>query len=140
MTTGIRNERLVKHREMARRALEMRIAGHTYDAIAAAIGYSDKSHAHRAVQNLQKKRIAATVDEMRELENARLDALQAAIWDTATAADLAAIEQVRRLMERRAKMNGLDAPTKQEVTGADAGPVEFVVKLGKNAANDHAGT
>lgn len=38
---------------------------------------------------------------------------------------LAAIDRLLKIEERRAKLLGLDAPKKTELTGADGGPVEF---------------
>jgi hypothetical protein len=36
-----------------------------------------------------------------------------------------AVDTVLRLMDRRAKLNGLDMPTKAEVTGAGGGPLQM---------------
>jgi hypothetical protein len=57
---------------------------------------------------------AANVEELRLRECAKLDALEDAIWVKAEAGDLKAQEGVLRLMTRRAKLMGLDAPVKTE--------------------------
>jgi hypothetical protein len=49
---------------------------------------------------------------MRALENARLDRAQTAIWSKVIAGDLASIDVFLRISQRRAKMNGLDEPTR----------------------------
>jgi hypothetical protein len=36
-----------------------------------------------------------------------------------------AVDTVLRLMDRRAKLNGLDMPAKAEVTGANGGPLQM---------------
>jgi hypothetical protein len=52
------------------------------------------------------------VDEMRELENARLDRAQTAIWTKVLNGDLKALDAFLKISQRRARLNGLDAPTK----------------------------
>ena len=49
-------------------------------------------------------------DEVRALELARLDALLAALWPQQ--GEPAVVDRVLRIMERRAKLLGLDAPTR----------------------------
>ena len=49
--------------------------------------------------------------EMRELEGARLDRAQAAIWTQVLEGDVKAVESFLRISQRRAKLFGLDAPT-----------------------------
>ena len=81
---------------------------------------------------------AAEASAYRQEENERLDALLAAAWPMATelrpvlnkdgdevaqSIDLKAVDTVLKLMDRRAKLNGLDMPVKAEVTGADGGPL-----------------
>jgi hypothetical protein len=50
------------------------------------------------------------------MELARLDRLQAAVWGDAIAGDIAAIHTVLKIMERRAKYAGLDAPTRAAIS------------------------
>jgi hypothetical protein len=47
---------------------------------------------------------------LRVLEAGRLDQLQLAIWKSALAGHLGAIDRVLRIMERRARLFGLDTP------------------------------
>jgi len=51
------------------------------------------------------------VDELRSVENARLDRAQAAIWTAVLQGDLKAIDTFLKISARRARLNGLDAPT-----------------------------
>jgi VIT1/CCC1 family predicted Fe2+/Mn2+ transporter len=58
--------------------------------------------------------------QIREVEMARLDALQAAAWRSAIGTgkrQLAAIDRIIRIMERRARLLGLDSPTRIEIPG-----------------------
>ena len=49
------------------------------------------------------------------LELARLDVAQRAIWKKVVKGDLAAIDRLLKIMQRRAKLIGLDAPVKLDV-------------------------
>jgi hypothetical protein len=52
--------------------------------------------------------------ELRALEALRLDQLQAALWERATDGDVRAIDRILRIMERRARLLGLDEPERRE--------------------------
>ncbi|WP_329126059.1 hypothetical protein [Streptomyces sp. NBC_01353] len=83
---------------------------------------------------------AAEVSVYRQQENERLDALLTAAWPQATKPrpvldkegqvvaheiDMRAVDTVLRLMDRRAKLLGLDMPVKAEVTGPDGGALQL---------------
>jgi hypothetical protein len=55
------------------------------------------------------------VTSYRTLEAERLNALQVAIWDRAIEGDLKALDRVLAVMARRAKLLGLDQPSRSEV-------------------------
>ena len=59
------------------------------------------------MKNALEDRQVETIDELRQLEVDRLDALQVAIWDDAMKGDLAAVKAVLRLVHLRAKILGL---------------------------------
>lgn len=107
------------------------------------LGYSSPNAARKdLVRALQAHRDeeAAEVSIYRQQENERLDALLEAAWPRATqpspvldkdgevidhVLDMRAVDTVLKLMDRRAKLNGLDMPTKAEVTGANGGPLQM---------------
>ena len=102
-----------------RQVIELRRAGLTFDVIAQQVGYSNASGAHHAYRRaLQRTLNEAGVDEMRQTELDRLDRLQRFAWTAAAQGDLKAIDAVLRIMQRRARLLGLDAPARvqQEVT------------------------
>jgi hypothetical protein len=99
-------------------ALALRKAGLTYQAIADAIGVT-KNAAWKLVGVALKETIQEPADELRTLELERLDALSEVLWPMAMAGDLHAHDRYIRLMERRAKLLGLDAPVRKELTGKD---------------------
>ena len=91
-------------------ALGLRQSGKTFAEIAAQLGYSDPSGARNAVLAALRDNVTEPNAEMRTLELARLDALHEALWVKALGGDLGAIDRILKLMERRAKILGLDAP------------------------------
>ena len=98
------------------RAVELALQGRSYDAIARELGLANRGTAWRTVQRALRQRVLAGVDELRDVELARLDALQTAAWARAEGGDLAAIEAVLRIMDRRARLLGLNI-CKQTGTG-----------------------
>lgn len=98
-------------RDKQRRALELRAEGRTLADIADELGYADKASAHNAITRTLDRHESAAVDELRALEGARLDLLQKAVWPLAMAGDLAAVRECVRIIDRRARLLGLDAPT-----------------------------
>jgi hypothetical protein len=94
-----------------RKALELRRAGVAYDVIAQNLGYTGASGAWTAVQRALKRTLReAGAEQVRDQELDRLDRMQQAVWGRALQGDLPAVGTVLRIMERRAKMLGLDAP------------------------------
>ena len=97
------------------KALELRKAGVSYDEIARTLGWKHRNGAYYAVKSALKtvKREPAT--ELLTLELERLDALFWAMYPKAKHGDYGAVDRCIKLMERRAKLLGLDAPEKQEL-------------------------
>jgi len=107
-----RRDRRMEEAQRRRRALELRVAGATYEEIAEALGYSSRSAAWKAVWRAYRQGLRDPAEHLRELESERLDRLQKAWWGKALSGDVGAFRYLLRLMERRAKLLGLDAPTK----------------------------
>lgn len=102
-------------------AINLRRRGLTYSEIAQQVGYSDHVGAMRAVKRGMQKALQEPADELREIEASRLDLAQAKVWPKVEQGDMKAIATLLRIMERRAKLLGLDAPTviQQDVTVFD---------------------
>lgn len=96
-------------------ALALRKRGASYDAIAAALGYAGKSGAFKAVLRALHETLVEPTAEVRALELERLDHMPAAVWTAALTGDIPAQQQVLRLMDRRARYLGLDAPSKIDI-------------------------
>jgi hypothetical protein len=99
-----------------RQALEFRRAGMTYEAIADRLGYANKSVAFKLIDRALKRTNQGEAEDVRALEVDRLDRLQMGLWANAIAGDVASARTVIRLMERRSRLLGLDAPTKIDAT------------------------
>ena len=100
------------------KVLELRRAGLTWQRIAEETGYADHTGAYAAYKRAIKRTMQQPADELREQEIDRIDRLQLALWPKAMKGDERSISTIVRLMERRAKLLGLDAPTRiqQDVT------------------------
>jgi uncharacterized small protein (DUF1192 family) len=137
--------RFVKSLETAKRdaeAAQLRAEGKTYDQIAEALDFSDRSLARRAVERALAATVREPADELRQLELIRLDALWVEAVKVMTSEHitvnngrvieidgvplkddgptLSAIDRLLKIMERRAKLVGLDSATKVEVLSVDA--------------------
>jgi len=97
-------------------ALELRKAGVPYLRIAEVLGYASGSGAHKAVATALKKTLQEPADDLRRLELERLDAMLSAIWASVKQGQYGAIDRAIKIMERKAKLLGMDAPTRTDLT------------------------
>lgn len=104
----------VRIAERREKAIQLRIAGSTYEKIAELLHYEGgRAQVYNDIQRAraqQNKQVDAALDELRELEAERYDRLQAAHWSAALQGDEKSANVVLRVFERRAKLFGLDAP------------------------------
>ena len=119
-------------------ALALRKQGLDYAEIARRVGYSNRGNAYHAViQELSQLRHEAG-DEVLALELARLDALLNAIWPAAMKDKNDAVDKVLRIMQRRARLMGLDKQgtekTKTEsITSVQIKTIVAVMPLGSQS-------
>lgn len=149
--TGPGVARMLVGLERSRLALDYRLRGTDYTTIAAALGYGrvkdghfipNRSGAFKAVQRALVHTLQEPADQLRQLEMARFDQLLAAVWPRATAGDTTAIGTALSIIERKARMVGLDAPQKQQVSGDLTFRVEYaddVTPLPDGEANGNNG-
>ena len=104
-------------------AIRLRRQGLTYEEVAKAVGYSSAPVAWTAVKSGMTKALREAADDLREFEAQRLDVAMAAIWDDVLTGDRSAIMCLVKLIQERAKLFGLYAPTtiKQEITVYEGG-------------------
>lgn len=118
-----------------RRVIEMRRAGATFDDIARALGFSNGSGAWQAYQRAMKRALTeAGTEEIRQLELDRLDRLQGAVWNDAMRGDRSAIQTVLKILDRRARYLGLDAPIRQEVKVEQVDPASIDAEVARLVA------
>ncbi|MFJ3923025.1 hypothetical protein [Streptomyces sp. NPDC090022] len=122
------------------KAAQMRARGATYQEIADALGYYDKSHAWRQLQAVRKRVLKPAVEEMVAVEMEQLDQLYVAALEILERSHLAisqgkvmvdaegrpilddgprlaAIREMRMLRESYRKLYGLDAEKKVNISG-----------------------
>lgn len=118
--------RKIEAAERRIQALDLRKAGLTYQAIADRLGFKSPASA--------KKTVDTALDEMREiyreqaeqlieLECQRLDRLLQGLWLKAAGGNPRAVEAALKIMERRARLLGLDSAQKKELSGPGGQPL-----------------
>lgn len=125
-----KNTAPLKVQTIVRRAevMRLRMAGLTYEEIGQRIGISNVAaywHVKRALEQARTK-LAEATDNVRDQELRRLDRALVIVMAAMTpnpkkkpgASELAAVDRLLKIMERRAKYLGLDAPEKYEHAGA----------------------
>jgi len=110
------------------RALALRMSGATYEAIGTTLGIATMTawkHVQRALTETRDQS-NEQADLLREQELARLDRIQLGFWTAAMRGNPAAADRVLRIMERRARLLGLDAPVR--LAGEVGAPTEVHVR------------
>jgi hypothetical protein len=98
----------------------MRRAGATIDQIREHLKYASSLAVRKDLANALATLAREPAEEIRTIELARLDGLMVTLWPAARRGDLAAVDRILKVMERRAKLLGLDAPARHEVVTFDA--------------------
>lgn len=106
----------------AAKALELRMEGMKFDDIATELGYNSKQAAFDAVTRELRAITREPAEEVLRLDLERLDRMWGVHYLNAQAGDAIALSACMRIMERRAKLLGLDV-NKTEVTGKDGAPI-----------------
>jgi DNA-binding transcriptional regulator LsrR (DeoR family) len=116
-------------------ALELRRLGFGYREIAAHLGIG-RTRAHQLVTHAMEEsraQVAEAVDAIKALEISRLDGMLRGLWPNARKGGLGAVDRVLKIMERRAKLLGLDAPVRISATNKDgdqdADPTRYIVPV-----------
>jgi hypothetical protein len=139
-------------------AARLRSDGLSYQQIADKLGYSHRENARRAVSRALLAIVAEPAEDLRALELARLDQMWIdvlevlrrehvtvshgrVIYSEETGQPiiddgpvLSAIDRLLRIQDRRAKLLGLDAPSKHEVVTIDAIDAEIAKLEAEQAA------
>lgn len=97
----------------AEQAYEMKLSGKTLSAIADELGYRSTIEVAQALSSQMKQDAEYMTESGRmgilQMENDRLDRLLEKCWPSAMLNDFRSIESVLHIMDRRIKINRLDA-------------------------------
>jgi hypothetical protein len=111
--------------ERRAKALELHLAGASYQQIADGLGFASKSSAHDAVkQALAERTEDRAYSEAVTLELARLDALFAGHWAKARRGDVASSKLIMQISERRTELLAAAAQEKAATAAPPADPLD----------------
>lgn len=106
---GKNNAVIVAGRIKQQKCHELRLAGFTWEQIAAQVGYTSPAAAYVSWKRALDRIPAEAVHETRRMEADRLDKLQRTVWTEAIKSkDTKTIALILKIMQRRAMMLGLD--------------------------------
>lgn len=108
--------------EVMVQASQLRAAGATFREVGEALGI-DPTWARTLVLRALEAAKYEAADLMRVQEGQRLDRMQRSVWRDAVNGDIAAVNTVLRIMDRRARLFGLDSPVKVDAT-VSVGPID----------------
>jgi len=100
--------------EKERKVVDLRQMGITFEVIAKEVGYASPSGAYHAYERALARYPKETIDRKRELAEARIERLLAGVWTKALRGEIPALMASLKILERQAKLLGLDAPQKTE--------------------------
>ena len=119
--------------------VKLRTQGKTWDEIAALVGYSYGASAQQAYVRANNRILVDDIKELRQIGQDRLDTALQAIWPDVLAGDIPAVNTLIRLEERRAKLYGLDIPTKIQAEVVTYDPDDIRTRLAQLIAGTYTG-
>ena len=108
-------------------ALELRMAGRTWQEIADNLGYANHSGALLAVKAALQSTLRPPADHYRALTLERLTKVLQVHWPLMLQADAVATRLCLQVIGDIRQLMGLDSPSKMEHTGADGAPIRHEV-------------
>lgn len=100
-------------------AVEMRLAGYSFDQIAQSLGYAHRKGAERLFKAALQAGLREPAAEARQQEILRLERLLRAVWPHALSGSLEHVEQAAKLSGRICTLKGLDLPQKVALTNPE---------------------
>ena len=140
-TTSTTNAIAQERAERARKALRLRASGVPYVQVALECGYPSEAAAKMAVKRFRAKEDQGARDEARAIQRERIETLIRSLWLAAINPGMAqqaarqaghpappdqsrAVELLIRLLGETARVEGLYAPIRAEMSGTSGGPIE----------------
>ena len=99
-------------------AIALRLAGVDFESIATRLGYASRGAECTDINRALEQSLAEQARDgevLRQAELLRLDRLQAGVWTQALAGDPRSAEVALKVIDRRCKLLGLDAPARVEL-------------------------
>lgn len=118
--------------ELRARALELHLAGATYQTIADQLGYASKASAHKVVREALDQLVMPEerpLDGVTDTAIARLDAMLVGLWPKARRGDVQAIDRVLKIEERRTALIALAQEQNPKVERKETGLSDFEKRL-----------
>jgi hypothetical protein len=112
--------------ERQREAVELRMAGHTWQTIADTLGYSNHTGAIHAVEAALKRTLEPATSSFRALTLERLTKILHVFWPMMLQGDYAAARTVMQATADIRKLMGLDSPIQVE-HGGNGVPIQHEV-------------
>ncbi|TDC28494.1 hypothetical protein E1211_27815 [Micromonospora sp. 15K316] len=117
---GVSKAKQAEVSERRRKAISLKLAGLSWQAVADQLGYRSRGAAcqdvSRALEQYRRDE-AQQVEMLRHVEGERYDRLQAAFWPKALQGDPKSADVILKVMAGRSKLFGLDAPAKVQHSG-----------------------
>jgi len=137
-----RQAQIALNEELRQRVWELKIRGHSFPAIARAIGYSNgrareiyyealEIHRQLTKETVEEGLVAelAYLNRLQVINEARLQDARDPVTQKLKKALPRAVADAVRIMDRRARYLGLDAPERRELSGPKGGPIPSEVKF-----------
>lgn len=105
---ALTEDQLAEVREIEEEVMNLRIKGISYRQIERTLGITHADRVFKRAMARTGENTAFVRAEALRVENERLDALQAGIWDKALRGGARDIEVALKVLESRAKLNGLN--------------------------------
>lgn len=108
---GKRTAAKIEQVDREAQAVALRRSGHTIAEISQQLHVGERTVERWIDRTIARTASAAGADTMRGLMLDRLESMLKALWTKVEMGDTYAIDRVTKIMERQAKLLGLDAPT-----------------------------
>lgn len=108
MATAERSSAGLEVAAKRRQVVDLRLAGHTFDDIAAKTGLAGHSSVryHLDAWLAEQKPSSEQTEELRQVQAAQIDAMAERLWPNRD--DVAVVDRLVKLMDRKARLMGLD--------------------------------
>ena len=126
-TESLTSPRRINAVEKQRRAVELRLAGRTFQEIADVLGYSNHNCANEAVKAALRKTLDEPCAEFRQLTLERLTKILQTHWPNMLRGDVPASKISLQTIGDIRQLMGVDMPARVEHSGPDGNPIRHEV-------------